>query len=67
VKWIGVIGTTRAKHHGRIPPSLRGSVDVFVVAGGISSWTTFLREEDSKKSKEDHRTVEEHLEREVDP
>jgi hypothetical protein len=30
-------------------------VDVLVVAGGIPSWTTFLREEeDSKKSKEDH-------------
>jgi hypothetical protein len=30
-------------------------VDVLVAAGGISSWTTFLREEeDSKKSKEDH-------------
>jgi hypothetical protein len=51
---MGVIGTTRGEHHGRIPPSLRGSVDVFVAAGGISSWTTFLREEDSKKSKEDH-------------
>jgi hypothetical protein len=58
---MGVIGTTRAEHHGRIPPSLRWSVDVFVVAGGISSWTTSLREEDSKKSKEDHRTIEEHL------
>jgi hypothetical protein len=30
-------------------------VDVLVAAGGIPSWTTFLREEeDSKKSKEDH-------------
>jgi hypothetical protein len=30
-------------------------VDVFVVVGGIPSWTTFLREEeDCKKSKEDH-------------
>jgi hypothetical protein len=27
---------------------------VLVAAGGIPSWTTFLREEDSKKSKEDH-------------
>jgi hypothetical protein len=36
-------------------------VDVLVVAGGIPSWTTFLREEeDSKKSKEDHRIIEEH-------
>jgi hypothetical protein len=31
------------------------NVDVLVAAGGIPSWTTFLREEeDSKKSKEDH-------------
>jgi hypothetical protein len=67
VKWIGVIGTTRAKHHGRIPPLLRRSVDVCVVAGGISFCTTFLREEDSKKSKEDHRTVEEHIGREISP
>jgi hypothetical protein len=49
-----VIGTTRGEHHGRIPPLLRGSLDLFVAARGISSKTTFLREEDSKKSKEDH-------------
>jgi hypothetical protein len=35
--------------------SLVTFVNVLVAAGGISSWTTFLREEeDSKKSKEDH-------------
>jgi hypothetical protein len=28
-------------------------VDVLVATRGIPSWTTFLREEDSKKSKED--------------
>jgi hypothetical protein len=43
-------------------------VDVLVATGGIPSWTTFLREEeDSKKSKEDHLTVEEHPGREDGP
>jgi hypothetical protein len=33
----------------------RSHVVFLVVAGGIPSWTNFLREEeDSKKSKEDH-------------
>ena len=43
-------------------------VDVLVVARGIPFWKNFLREEeDSKNSKEDHWTIEEHPGREVDP
>jgi hypothetical protein len=41
--------------NGKDQQSQPSSVDVLVAAGGIPSWTTFLREEeDSKKSKEDH-------------
>jgi len=45
-----VIGTTRRKHLGRIPPELRGSVDVLVEVGCIPSWKIFLGEEEDSIS-----------------